>query len=92
MSENSCSEQSRKLAMAIALTKSSEELQRAWQGDHSLYLTALSGAIAAYEDNKNIEELLVGCIARLVSVVEEGSDVVDRAVDIIKSYSSEDLS
>ena len=75
-------EQSRKLAMA-ALTKSSEELQRAWQSDHSLYLTALSGAIAAYEENRNIEELLVSCIARLLSVVDEGGDMVGRAMEIV---------
>jgi hypothetical protein len=85
-------EQSRKLAMAAGLTKSSEELQRAWQDDHGLYLTALSGAIAAYEENKNIEELLVGCIARLVSVVDEGGDLVDSALEILSDGNADKAS
>jgi hypothetical protein len=76
-------EQSRKLAMAAGLTKSSEELQWAWEKDRSLYLTTLSGAIAAYDENKDIEELLVSCIARLVSVVDEDSAVVNRAMEIV---------
>jgi hypothetical protein len=79
-------DQSRKLAMAAGLTRSSEELQRAWQDDPSLYLTTLSGAIAAYEENKNIEELLVSTVARLVSVVDGGDDVVvQRAMEIIEA-------
>jgi len=78
-------EQSRKLAMAAGLTRSSDELQRAWQQDRSLYLTTLRGAIAAYEDNKNIEELLVNCIARLASVVNEEDDIVSRAMEIVNA-------
>lgn len=78
-------EQSRKLAMAAGLTKSYDELNQAWQQNPSLYLVALSGAIAAYDENKNIEELLVGCIARLASVVDENCDLVDRAMEIVRA-------
>ena len=44
-------EQSRKLSMAAGLTKSSDELGEAWKKDPELFLTTLSGAIAAYEQN-----------------------------------------
>jgi|TARA_B110000240_G_C13402850_1_gene411770 hypothetical protein len=81
-SRHSSEEPSRRLAMAAGLTKSSEELQRAWQDDPSLYLTTLK---AAYEDNKTIEELLVSSAARLVSAVDGGGGVVvDRAMEIVK--------
>ena len=77
-------EPSRRLAMAAGLTNSSKELSRAWEQDPELYLVALSGAIAAYEENKSLEELLVGCIVRLVSVVDdEENEVVRRAMEII---------
>lgn len=77
-------EQSRKLAMAAGLTKSCDELEQAWQQDPSLYLTTLNGAIAAYNENKNIEELLVGCIARLASVVDKDREEVESAMSIIR--------
>jgi hypothetical protein len=77
-------EESRMLAMSAGLTKSSQELEQAYAQDPELYLVALKGAIAAYEDCKNIEELLIGCLARLVSVVEESDDVTARIVEIVK--------
>jgi hypothetical protein len=42
------SEPSRELAMAAGLTKSSKELEKAWKKNPELFLTTLSGAIAAY--------------------------------------------
>lgn len=77
-------EPSRKLAMAAGLTKSSEELARAWEADSELYIATLKGAISAYENNNNLEELLVGCIARLTSVVDGNSDVIESALEILK--------
>ena len=47
-------EQSRRLAMAAALTKSSDELKLAWEVDPDLYLTTLKGAIAAHSENKTL--------------------------------------
>jgi hypothetical protein len=79
------SEPSRELAMAAGLTKSSQELEKAWKKNPELFLTTLSGAIAAYENNKNIEELLIGCISRLISVVDEESDVVSIGLEIVKN-------
>ena len=77
-------EPSRRLAMAAGLTKSSDELAQAWQQDPNLYLAALSGAIVAYDENKDIQDLLLGCIVRLASVVEDGeNEVVRRAMEII---------
>ena len=43
--------------MAAGLTKGSDELSRAWEQDSKLYLTTLKGAIAAYEENKSLEEM-----------------------------------
>ena len=81
---HSSEEQSRRLAMAAGLTKSSKELAQAWKQDPELYMTTLKAAIAAYEENKSVEELLVGAIARLVSVAEGGEDdVVERAMEIV---------
>ncbi len=77
-------EQSRMLAMTAGLTKSSKELEEAYEKNPELYLVALKGAIAAYEDCKNIEELLLSSLARLVSVVEEGDDVTDRVLEIVR--------
>lgn len=77
---------SRRLAMAAGLTKSSDELKQAWTRNPEAYITTLKGAIAAYEDNKNLEELLIGCLARLVCIVdeEEGiSEAVERAMEIV---------
>jgi hypothetical protein len=82
---HSDAEPSRRLAMAAGLTKSSEGLAEAWKNSPELFLTTLSGAIAAYEDCKNTEELLRGCLARLVSVVDEDSDEVNRAMEIIRA-------
>jgi len=81
---HSATERSRRLAMKAGLTKSSEELVSAWEKDSELHLTTLKGAIAAYKQNKNIEELLVSSVTRLVSVVDGGGgDVVERAMEII---------
>ena len=80
-------ELSRMLAMSAGLTKSSEELEEAYKKDPELYLLALKGAIAAHEDCKNIEDLIVGCLARLVSVVDDGDDgddAADRAMEIVR--------
>jgi len=43
--------------MDAGLTRSSEELSRAEEQDSKLYLTTLKGAIAAYEENKSLEEM-----------------------------------
>jgi hypothetical protein len=52
-----------------------------------LYLIALKGAIAAFDENETVKELLVGSIARLASVIDadddEISNIVDRAMEII---------
>lgn len=78
-------ESSRRLAMTAGLTKDSEELSEAWELNSKPYLTVLKGAIAAYEDNKALEDLLIGCIARLASVVDgEYDGVVERAMEIIR--------
>ena len=81
-------EQSRQLAMSAGLSKSSSELQEIWDQDPELYLVTLKGAIAAYEENKNVQELLISCIARLASVVEEQGDansaLIDKAVEIVR--------
>lgn len=76
---HSDAEPSRKLAMAAGLTKSSEELARSWEAESELYVATLKGAISVYENNKNLEELLVGCIARLTSVVDEESEITEKA-------------
>jgi hypothetical protein len=89
---HSSAEQSRRLAMTAGLTKSSNELQQVWEHNPQLYLETLSGAIAAYDSNKNIEELLVGCIARLVSIVNDDSELVDRALEIVKDTADEQAS
>jgi hypothetical protein len=89
---HSSSEQSRRLAMAAGLTKSSDELQQVWEQNPEQYLATLIAAIAAYDENKNIEELLVGCIARLVSIVNEDSELVDRALEIVKDSADEQAS
>lgn len=82
-------EPSRKLAMTAGLTKSSEELARAWQSDPELYMTTLKAAIAAYDANKTIAELLVSSVARLVSVVDGGGGVVvERAMEIVSDAES----
>ena len=44
----------------------------------------LKGAITAYDENKNLEELLVGTIARSASVADQ-DDVMDRALKIISA-------
>ncbi|MEZ5490262.1 MAG: hypothetical protein R3F50_08080 [Gammaproteobacteria bacterium] len=64
-------EQSRTLAMAAGLIKSSDELRETWAADPEAYKTLLNGAVAAYEHNELVEELLRGAIARLVSVVDQ---------------------
>ena len=65
------------------LTKSSEQLRRVWEADPELYMVTLKGAIAAYEESKSLEGLLVTCIARLASVVDRGDEAVDRAIEIV---------
>jgi hypothetical protein len=81
-------EESRMFALTIGLTKSSEELEQAYRDDRELYLVALKEAIEAYENCKNIEELLIGSLARLVSVVEESDDVTDRIMEIVRQGST----
>jgi len=86
-------EQSRKLAMVAGLTKSSDELRQAWRKDPELFLTTLNGAIAAYEQNDLVEELLRGAIARLVSIVDETeSELVEAAMAIVMNNESEEAS
>ena len=62
-------EDSRRTAMAAGLTSSSVVLTQAWEKDPELYITTLKGAIRAYEENANLEELLRGCIGRLLNSV-----------------------
>ena len=50
---------SRRLAMTAGLTKSSKELAEAWDKNGELYLVTLRAAVAAYEENKHLEDLLV---------------------------------
>ena len=76
-------EPSRKLAMVAGLTRSSDELQKVWESDEKTYLTLLKGAIAAYEQNQLVEELLRGAIARLVSVVDSADPEVFEAATAI---------
>ena len=86
-------EQSRKLSMAAGLTKSSAELKQVWEKDPELFLTTLKGAIAAYEQNELVEELLRGAIARLVSIVDDTeSELVEAAMAIVMSDESEEAS
>ena len=68
--------------MAAGLTKSSNELKEVWEADPELYMVTLKGAITAYDENKNLEELLVGAIARLASVVDR-DEVNERALEIV---------
>jgi len=79
-------EQSRRLAMAAGLTKSSDDLSLAWAQDRGHYLLNLKAAVTAYNENKNIEELLITTIARLISVVDvEGDEVVEMAMEIVSA-------
>ena len=79
--------------MAAGLTKSSDELSRAWEQDSKLYITTLKGAIAAYEENKSLEEMLLGTVARLASVLgEEGGEVAEKAMEIIRANMDGDAS
>lgn len=71
-------EQSRRLAMTAGLIKSSDELRGVWDSDSDTYQTLLNGAVAAYEQNILVEELLRSAIGRLVSVVDE--DQVERGL------------
>ncbi|MEZ5490902.1 MAG: hypothetical protein R3F50_11365 [Gammaproteobacteria bacterium] len=85
-------EQSRKLAMAAGLTKSSEQLMETWEKDPETYTTLLKGAIAAYEQNELIEELLRGAVTRLVSVVDTddlSAELFQRCADIATSKATE---
>lgn len=77
-----------RLAMAAGLTKSSDELKLAWEVDPGLYLTTLKGANAAYDENKTLEGVLVACIARMASMVDQDDDVIDRAVEIVVASES----
>ena len=78
-------EQSRKLAMAAGLTKSSDELKEAWEADPETYMVTLKGAIEAYEENRSMEEILVSALARLASVVDRDDDVIERALEIVSA-------
>jgi hypothetical protein len=53
-------QESRRVAMLAGLTSSSTVLTQAWEQDPKLYMTTLKGAIRAYEENANLEELLTG--------------------------------
>lgn len=80
-------ELSRRLAMAAGLTKNSDELKRVWETDQETYVTLLNGAVAAYEHNELVEELLRGAIIRLVSVVDKNdisSELIDRCMEIAR--------
>jgi len=83
-------EQSRKLAMAAGLTKTSDELRKVWEEDRESYLTLLRGAVAAYEQNELVEELLRGAMARLVSVVDDTDPITRIAASIIAPGNAED--
>ena len=48
-------------------------------------MVTLKAAIAAFDENKNLEELLFGAIARLASVVDRDDDVMDRALEIVSA-------
>ena len=50
-----------------------------------MYLTTLTGAVEAYDENRGLEELLVGAIARLASVVDQDDDVMERVLEIVSS-------
>ena len=73
-SRHESAEQSRKLAMAIGLTKSSNELKESWEANPERYMVILNAAIEAYEENRNLEEVLVGTLARLASVVDRDDE------------------
>lgn len=89
-------DKSRKLALTAGLTKSSEELKKAWDENPELFLVALSGALAAYDENESVKELLVSSISRLASVVDTDGEVemaksiVSRAMEIIGEDSDAD--
>ncbi len=88
-------EPSRKLAMAAGLTKSSDELRDVWDSDQEAYLTLLKGAVAAYEQNELVEELLRGAIGRLCSVVDDADSELLQSVENIlagKTQTLEDTS
>ena len=50
-----------------------------------MYLTTLTGAVEAYDENRGLEELLVGAIARLSSVVDSNDDVMERVQAIVSA-------
>jgi hypothetical protein len=58
--------------MSTAYRNESKGTNRKGEADPETYKTLLKGAVAAYEHNELIEELLRGAIARLVSVVDQG--------------------
>jgi len=72
--------------MAAGLPKSSDELKQAWEKDPELYVTTLKGAVAAYEHNQLVEELLRGAVARLASVIPlsyTDSDLEDAVLSVV---------
>ncbi|MEZ5491998.1 MAG: hypothetical protein R3F50_17055 [Gammaproteobacteria bacterium] len=73
-------EQSRKLAMAAGLTKSSRQLRDTWEKNPEAYTTLLKGAVAAYEQNELVEELLRGAMARLASIVTDSDPELLKVV------------
>lgn len=89
-------EESRRVAMAAGLARSSAVLTQAWGHDPELYIVTLKGAIRAYEENTNLEELLRGCIARLISVVdtEDGDveQVIEKSLEIVLNDADEEYS
>ena len=76
-------EQSHKLAMAIGLTKSSDDLKENWEASPERYMVILKAAIEAVEENRNLEEMLVGALARLATVVDRHDEALDRTLEIV---------
>ena len=48
-------------------------------------MVILKAAIEAVEENRNLEEALVGALARLASVVDRDEDVLDRVLEIVSA-------
>lgn len=78
-------EQSRKLVMAVGLTRSSHQLRSTWEKDPKTYTALLISAVSGYEQYQLVEELLRGAIARLVSIIDPNDvprQLLERCLDI----------
>ena len=87
-------EETRKLVMAAGLTKSSVELEESWDIDPETYTTLLKGAVAAYEHNELLEELLRSSVARLVWVTDKNDitpELLERCKEIAIQKMDEEL-